>query len=88
MAGGSRLPRHPKRGWLAGTPVITGTTDAAAEAISAGIAELGDMMVMLGSSVFFIMKSENLVPSQRFWSSNFLEKAPTRLLEGCRPAAV
>ncbi len=61
-------------GLALGTPVITGTTDAAAEAISAGIAGSGDMMIMLGSSVFFIMKSKALMPSELFWSSNFLEK--------------
>ena len=43
------------------TPVITGTTDAAAEALSAGVANFGDMMLMLGSSVFFFWKHQSLV---------------------------
>ena len=49
-------------GLAAGTPVITGTADAAAEAISAGLAQVGDMMVMYGSSIFFILKTDRLVP--------------------------
>jgi xylulokinase len=61
-------------GLAAGTPVITGTTDAAAEAISAGIADCGDMMIMLGSSSFFIVKAGKLTPSERFWGTNFLEE--------------
>lgn len=61
-------------GLLAGTPVITGTADAAAEAISAGLSEVGDMMVMYGSSTFFILKTAQLANPLRFWSSPFLEK--------------
>jgi xylulokinase len=61
-------------GLAEGTPVITGTTDAAAEAISAGVAEFGDMMIMFGSSAFFVMKTEQMTQTQAFWSGNFLEK--------------
>jgi xylulokinase len=61
-------------GLATGTPVITGTIDAAAEAISAGVARFGDMMLMFGSSIFFIMKTAELFKTQHFWSANFLEK--------------
>jgi len=44
-------------GLASGTPVIVGTTDAAAEAISTGVREFNDMMLMFGSSIFFIVKS-------------------------------
>jgi xylulokinase len=57
-----------------GTPVVAGTTDAAAESLSAGVSDPGDMMLMMGSSIFFILKSSKLVLSQNFWSANFLEK--------------
>jgi xylulokinase len=60
-------------GLAEGTPVITGTADAAAEAVSAGVARPGDMMAMYGSSIFFIVKSSALVKSRRFWPSYFLE---------------
>jgi xylulokinase len=65
-----------------GTPVIAGTTDAAAEAISAGVSEAGDMMLMFGSSLFFILKTEQLRQTEHFWSSNFLEKGTWALLGG------
>jgi len=61
-------------GLASGTPVIAGTIDAAAEAISAGVAEFGDMMLMFGSSIFFIMKTAARPKTQHFWSANFLEQ--------------
>jgi xylulokinase len=60
-------------GLAEGTPVITGTADAAAEAIAAGVAAPGDMMVMYGSSTFFILRTEALRSPRGFWSSQFLE---------------
>ena len=69
-------------GLAAGTPVVAGTTDAAAEAISAGVADFGDMMLMLGSSIFYIMKTPELITTQHFWSSNFLEAGSFAFLGG------
>lgn len=60
-------------GLAAGTPVISGTADAAAEAISAGLANPGDLMVMYGSSIFFILKTDRLYNSPQFWGTRFLE---------------
>jgi xylulokinase len=60
-------------GLRAGTPVITGTADAAAEAISAGLSKIGDMMIMYGSSTFFILKTDKFISSSHFWASPFLE---------------
>jgi xylulokinase len=60
-------------GLVEGSPVIAGTADAAAEGLSAGMADIGDMLLMFGSSIFFILKTKNLVRTQRFWSSNFLQ---------------
>lgn len=69
-------------GLAEGTPVIAGTTDAAAEAVSAGVSEVGDMMLMFGSSLFFILKTGELRDTEHFWSSNFLEKGTCALLGG------
>ena len=69
-------------GLAEGTPVVAGTTDAAAEAISAGVAEYGDMMLMFGSSIFFIMKTDTLMPTEHFWSANFLEEGAYTFLGG------
>ena len=60
-------------GLVEGTPVVAGTADAAAEALSAGMVNFGDMLLMLGSSIFFILKTKELLRTQRFWSSNFLQ---------------
>jgi xylulokinase len=69
-------------GLAEGTPVIAGTTDAAAEAISVGVSEVGDMMMMFGSSIFFILKTPELVQTDNFWNSNFLEKETFAFLGG------
>jgi len=69
-------------GLAEGIPVIAGTTDAAAEAISAGMSEFDDMMLMFGSSVFFIIKTNTLFKTEHFWSSNFLEKNAYAFLGG------
>ena len=68
------------------TPVIAGTTDAAAEAISAGLAHIGDMMIMFGSTIFFIQKTEKLIQPEKFWASNFLNKGTYAFLGGMSAA--
>lgn len=61
-------------GLAEGTPVVAGTTDAGAEAVGAGVSSAGDMLLMLGSSIFFILRTGSFEPTQRFWSANFLEE--------------
>lgn len=56
-----------------GIPVVTGTADATSEALAAGVEKTGDMMMMYGSSNFFILKTKDLKPVPSFWASNFLE---------------
>lgn len=52
-------------GLAKGTLVITGTGDSAAEAVSAGVLEPGDMMVQFGSSLFFYCCTDHLVTDDR-----------------------
>jgi xylulokinase len=73
-------------GLVEGTPVITGTADAAAEAVSAGVARPGDMMVMYGSSVFFILRTRRLCTSPYFWCAPFLENGTYVLTGGMSTA--
>jgi xylulokinase len=73
-------------GLAEGTPIITGTADAAAEALSAGLAEVGDLMVMYGSSVFFIARTPHLLQSPYFWPALFLEKGTYVLAGGMSTA--
>ncbi len=60
-------------GLAQGTPVIAGTMDAAAEAISAGLSNFGDMMMMIGSSNSLIVKTDRLIRTQNFWGLDWLE---------------
>ena len=54
-------------GLAEGTPVIVGTIDAAAEALSVGVLEPGDMMLMYGSTIFIIMLTGARVRDPRLW---------------------
>lgn len=59
-------------GLAIGTPVLTGTDDSGAEAISTGVFKPGDMMVQLGSSCYFIYCSDELVKDERLWHDSFI----------------
>ncbi|HZU16205.1 MAG TPA: FGGY-family carbohydrate kinase [Candidatus Dormibacteraeota bacterium] len=52
-----------------GTPVTVGAVDALAEAVSVGVVEPGDLMVMYGSTMFFIAVTDRLVPSTVTWTT-------------------
>ena len=58
-------------GLRAGTPVTVGTVDAAAEAISVGVSQPGDMMVMYGTTMFFILVTDRPVPDSRMWTTAY-----------------
>ena len=58
-------------GLLAGTPVTAGTVDAAAEAVSVGVEAPGDMMVMYGTTMFFIMVTDKPAPDPRMWATAY-----------------
>jgi xylulokinase len=86
VAGGVSTEGARLSGLAEGTPIITGTADAAAEAVSAGLAQPGDMMVMYGSSVFFILRTRELCTSPHFWCAPFLEKGTYVLTGGMSTA--
>ncbi|MEG1189953.1 MAG: FGGY-family carbohydrate kinase [Oscillospiraceae bacterium] len=58
-------------GLAPGTPVITGTGDSTAEAISVGIVETGDLMFQFGSSLFFYCCSDHMITDPRIHGGNF-----------------
>ena len=66
----------------AGTPVVAGTTDASAEALSAGLGNFDDMLIMFGSSNFFVVKTKELIKPKKFWASNFLGPGTYAFLGG------
>ncbi len=70
---GTVTPRAAAQtGLAAGTPVIAGTIDAAAEALSVGVVAPGDMMVMYGSTIFIIMLTAERVRDARLWYGPWL----------------
>lgn len=56
----------------AGTPVTAGTIDAAAEAVSVGVTQPGDMMLMYGSTIFIILLTERRLADPRLWYAPWL----------------
>ena len=57
-------------GLRAGTPVLAGTIDAMAEAYSAGCRDVGDTMVMYGSTLFFIQTVAQPVAHDGLWAGS------------------
>jgi xylulokinase len=59
-------------GLTEGTPVTCGTIDAAAEAVSVGVASPGEMMLMYGSTIFIIQVTGQPVRDARLWYAPWL----------------
>ena len=59
-------------GLAVGTPVIVGTDDSGAEAISTGVVAPGKMMIQFGSSIYMILGTEGLVDDERLWREEFI----------------
>jgi xylulokinase len=55
-------------GLAAGTPVAVGAVDALSEAISVGVVQPGDLMIMYGSTTFFILVEDAPRPDPRMWT--------------------
>lgn len=54
-------------GLAQGTPVAVGAVDALAEALSVGVEHAGDLMIMYGSTTFFILVLDEPVRDPRVW---------------------
>lgn len=65
-----------------GTPVTTGTADAAADAVGVGICEPGDMLLMFGSSVYIIHVVPQMTQSPKVWSGPYLFKDSCMVASG------
>ncbi len=61
-------------GLATGTPVLTGTIDAAAEGVSVGVSSPGQMMVMYGSTIFIILPTSEPHVDPRLWYAPWLFK--------------
>ena len=72
IAGGLTEQAAKASGLVAGTPVTVGTIDAAAEAVSVGAIGPGDLMVMYGSTMFFVTVTESPIHDRRLWYAPWL----------------
>ncbi len=72
VVGGVTLQAAKTTGLQPGTPVIAGTIDAAAEAVSIGNYSVGDTMGMFGSSNSIIAITSAYTRSKTFWGLNWL----------------
>jgi len=72
IAGEISAQAAAETGLAVGTPVTTGTIDAAAEAISVGVRKNGDMMMMYGSTIFIIMLTGQRLRDARLWYAPWL----------------
>ncbi len=59
-------------GLAVGTPVIVGTDDSGAEAISTGVVAPGKMMIQFGSSIYMILGTKELIDDDRLWREAFI----------------
>lgn len=72
VVGGVTLQAAKTTGLQPGTPIIAGTIDAAAEAVSIGNYSVGDTMGMFGSSNSIIAITSAYTRSKTFWGLNWL----------------
>jgi xylulokinase len=72
IAGRVTAAAAAETGLAEGTPVTCGTIDAAAEAVSVGVAAPGEMMVMYGSTIFIIQVTGTPVRDARLWYAPWL----------------
>ena len=69
-------------GLAKGTPVTCGTIDAAAEAVSVGVLQPNEMMIMYGSTIFIIMPTDKRLTDTRLWYAPWLFKGRHTALAG------
>ncbi len=68
LAGTVTASAAAETGLAEGTPVAVGAVDALSEAISVGVTEPGDLMIMYGSTAFFILVLDRPHPDRRLWT--------------------
>lgn len=68
LAGQVSTAAAAETGLRPGTPVSAGAVDALSEAVSVGVVAPGDLMLMYGSTAFFILVLEAPRPDRRMWT--------------------
>ena len=82
IAGTVTAEAAQQTGLLEGTPVTVGTADAAAEAVSVGVTNPGQMMLMYGSTIFIIEVLDKPIADERMWANPYLFEGTSALLAG------
>ncbi len=72
IAGHVTAAAAAQTGLAVGTPVTCGTIDAAAEAVSVGVSQPGQMMMMYGSTIFIIQVMDAPLRDARLWYAPWL----------------
>ncbi len=65
-----------------GTPVCAGTVDAWAESFSAGVRQPGDLMLMYGSTMFFVQVLHRLASHPQLWTTAGVDPGSHTLAAG------
>jgi len=86
VAGTVTLEAAAETGLAAGTPVIVGTADAAAEAVSAGVVSPGQMMLMYGSTVFMYAVQAEPKTDPRLWAAPYVFPGTSSMAAGTATA--
>ncbi|MEO6996846.1 MAG: FGGY-family carbohydrate kinase [Terracoccus sp.] len=69
-------------GLAVGTPISVGTIDAWAEAFSAGVRDPGELMLMYGSTMFFVQVVDELRSHPMLWSTIGVQPATFTMAAG------
>lgn len=69
-------------GLAEGTPVAAGTVDAWAEAFSAGVRHPGDLMLMYGSTMFFVQVLGSASSHPALWTTAGVDRGSSTLAAG------
>ena len=82
VAGAMTAEAAAATGLPAGVPVAVGTVDALAEALSVGVSRPGDLMIMYGSTTFFILVTDRAIEAGSLWLTAGAERGQWALAAG------
>lgn len=82
IAGHIHADAAAQTGLAIGTPVTCGTIDAAAEAVSVGVTQTGDLMMMYGSTIFMILLADRAPADARLWGAPWVFSGQSAVMAG------
>ena len=82
VAGAITAEAAAATGLPVGAPVAVGTVDALAEALSVGVSRPGDLMIMYGSTTFFILVTDRAIEAGSLWLTAGAERGQWALAAG------